>query len=251
MGLVYFGERCFDASLVAFDKDGTLFNFHASWRPRFIRAVDQLVSQFPNRTELQAELFRILGYDAAVGTFWRRWPVCNGHKRSNGLCSDNRSAQILSTRFVLVPLRAAGKARVCTDTCRDRRSISGHRAGFALFFPTRTRSACCSNYQRRQRSNRSHFGQIQTFGNGRLCWLRRRSSASQTGARPAAGGSEDARCFCGRDCGGRGFGGGSSHGPFGRHGPGSGRANGGGQQGDARPPGRRGPGFDCRNSGGR
>ncbi|MDE0079671.1 MAG: HAD family hydrolase [Caldilineaceae bacterium] len=69
MGLVHFGEHCFDARLVAFDKDGTLFDFHASWGPRFTEAVDRLLSQFPNRTEIQAELFRSLGYNAAEGTF--------------------------------------------------------------------------------------------------------------------------------------------------------------------------------------
>ena len=69
MGLVYFGEYCFDAQLVAFDKDGTLFDFHASWRPRFLEAVDRLLSQFSNRVEMQAELFHNLGYNAADGTF--------------------------------------------------------------------------------------------------------------------------------------------------------------------------------------
>lgn len=69
MSLVQFGEHCFDAGLVAFDKDGTLFSFHASWRPRFLKAVDRLLSQFPNRTEMQAALFRSLGYNAADGTF--------------------------------------------------------------------------------------------------------------------------------------------------------------------------------------
>ena len=72
MGLVYFGEYRFDAKLVAFDKDGTLFDFHASWRPVFLEAVDRLLSQFPqfsNRAEMQAELFRSLGYSAADGTF--------------------------------------------------------------------------------------------------------------------------------------------------------------------------------------
>ncbi len=69
MSLVQFGEHCFDAKLIAFDKDGTLFSFHASWRPRFLKAVDRLISQFPNRTELRTALFRSLGYNAADGTF--------------------------------------------------------------------------------------------------------------------------------------------------------------------------------------
>ncbi len=74
MGLVYFGEYCFDAKLVVFDKDGTLFDFHASWRPIFLEAVDRLLSQFSNRAEMQAELFRSLGYSAADGTFSEEGP---------------------------------------------------------------------------------------------------------------------------------------------------------------------------------
>ena len=74
MGTIYFGEHCFDASLVVFDKDGTLFDFHASWRPRFLEAVDRLLSQFSNRTEIQAELFRTLGYNAADGRFGEDGP---------------------------------------------------------------------------------------------------------------------------------------------------------------------------------
>ena len=74
MGLVYFGEQCFDASLIAFDKDGTLFDFHASWRPRFLRAADRLLSHFSNRTEMRDALFRTLGYNAADGTFGEDGP---------------------------------------------------------------------------------------------------------------------------------------------------------------------------------
>lgn len=74
MGLVCFGEHCFEASLVAFDKDGTLFSFHASWRPRFLRAVDRLLSELPNRNVLEAELFRTLGYNAADGSFGEDGP---------------------------------------------------------------------------------------------------------------------------------------------------------------------------------
>ncbi len=74
MGTIYFGEQCFDASLVVFDKDGTLFDFHASWRPRFLEAADRLLTQFSNRTEIQAELFRTLGYNAADGRFGEDGP---------------------------------------------------------------------------------------------------------------------------------------------------------------------------------
>ena len=69
MGLVYFGEHCFDASLIAFDKDGTLFDFHASWRPRFLEAAERLLSRLTNQTEMRDALFRTLGYNASDGTF--------------------------------------------------------------------------------------------------------------------------------------------------------------------------------------
>ena len=69
MGLVYFGEHCFGASLIAFDKDGTLFDFHASWRPRFLEAAERLLCRFSNRSEMQDALFRTLGYKASDGTF--------------------------------------------------------------------------------------------------------------------------------------------------------------------------------------
>ena len=74
MGLVYFGEHCFDASLVAFDKDGTLFDFHASWRPRFLGAADRLLSYFSNQSEMRDALFRTLGYNAGDGTFGEDGP---------------------------------------------------------------------------------------------------------------------------------------------------------------------------------
>ncbi|MDE0461803.1 MAG: hypothetical protein OXH93_05325, partial [Caldilineaceae bacterium] len=74
MGLVYFGEHCFDASLIAFDKDGTLFDFHDSWRPRFLEAAERLLSGFPDEIEMQDALFRTLGYDASEGTFGEDGP---------------------------------------------------------------------------------------------------------------------------------------------------------------------------------
>ncbi|MDE0198830.1 MAG: HAD family hydrolase [Caldilineaceae bacterium] len=74
MGLVYFGEHCFDTSLIAFDKDGTLFDFNASWRPRFLEAAERLLYRFSNRTEMQDALFRTLGYNASDGTFGEDGP---------------------------------------------------------------------------------------------------------------------------------------------------------------------------------
>lgn len=69
MGLVHFGEHRFDARLVTFDKDGTLFDFNASWRRTFLQAVESLLSPFSNRTEIRAALCRALGFDAVAGAF--------------------------------------------------------------------------------------------------------------------------------------------------------------------------------------
>ena len=69
MGHVQFGDHAFDAKLIAFDKDGTLFDFNASWRPVFVAAVERLVSQLPKRAEIRAALYRALGYDAASASF--------------------------------------------------------------------------------------------------------------------------------------------------------------------------------------
>ncbi|MYC96872.1 MAG: HAD family hydrolase [Caldilineaceae bacterium SB0661_bin_32] len=69
MGLVHFGEHRFDAKLVAFDKDGTLFDFNASWRRTFLQAVESLLAPLSNRTQIRAALYRALGFDAVAGTF--------------------------------------------------------------------------------------------------------------------------------------------------------------------------------------
>ncbi|MXY92784.1 MAG: HAD family hydrolase [Caldilineaceae bacterium SB0664_bin_27] len=69
MGLVRFGEHRFDAKLVSFDKDGTLFDFNASWRRPFLQAVDNLLSPFSNRARLWSPLCRALGFDTVAGTF--------------------------------------------------------------------------------------------------------------------------------------------------------------------------------------
>ena len=74
MGLVHFGEHRFDAKLVAFDKDGTLFDFNSSWRRIFLQAVESLLSQFSNRTEIRATLYRALGFDPVEGTFGEDGP---------------------------------------------------------------------------------------------------------------------------------------------------------------------------------
>ena len=74
MGLVLFGNHAFDADLIAFDKDGTLFDFSASLRPRFLAGVEELLAKLPGNSVIRAALFRTLGYDSATGTFDERGP---------------------------------------------------------------------------------------------------------------------------------------------------------------------------------
>ncbi len=82
MGLVHFGEHRFDAKLIAFDKDGTLFDFNASWRRTFLQAVECLLSPFSNRTEIRAALCRALGFDAVAGAFSEDGPFATDTSES-------------------------------------------------------------------------------------------------------------------------------------------------------------------------
>lgn len=74
MSEIFFGARRFDAELVAFDKDGTLFDFGASWRPAFLKALDSLLAPFPQPAGLRRALCRALGYDAGSGAFSEHGP---------------------------------------------------------------------------------------------------------------------------------------------------------------------------------
>ena len=85
MGLVLFGDHAFDADLIAFDKDGTLFDFSASLRPRFLAAVEQLIANLPGQSVIRAALYRTLGYDSASGAFDARGPFCHGDRRGDRL----------------------------------------------------------------------------------------------------------------------------------------------------------------------
>jgi phosphoglycolate phosphatase len=63
---VRFGPQLFDTSLVVFDKDGTLIDFDAMWG-RLARVwVERLAGEI-DAPELDRELYRSLGYDAAAG----------------------------------------------------------------------------------------------------------------------------------------------------------------------------------------
>lgn len=74
MGLVQFGCHTFDADLIAFDKDGTLFDFGASLRAPFLAGVERLVAVFAGQSKVRAELYRTLGYNSATGMFDARGP---------------------------------------------------------------------------------------------------------------------------------------------------------------------------------
>ena len=74
MGFVYFGDHHFDARLIAFDKDGTLFDFNASWRPRFLEAVDRLLAKISHSDVLRTALCGTLGYNIATGDFDEHGP---------------------------------------------------------------------------------------------------------------------------------------------------------------------------------
>ena len=62
MALLQFGESKFDASMVAFDKDGTLVDFEFMWGRLAVIWVEHLTAQAGDRN-LQSDLYRSLGYD--------------------------------------------------------------------------------------------------------------------------------------------------------------------------------------------
>lgn len=66
MAKVQFGSLLFDASLVVFDKDGTLVDFEAMWGRLAKVWVERLVAGGDDPS-LAGELYRSLGYDAAAG----------------------------------------------------------------------------------------------------------------------------------------------------------------------------------------
>ena len=66
MALLQFGDLSFDASLVAFDKDGTLIDFDALWGRPDDTWVQRLTPGVGDEA-LRHELFRSLGYDVLSG----------------------------------------------------------------------------------------------------------------------------------------------------------------------------------------
>ena len=66
MTKVIVNGRSFTPQLIAFDKDGTLVNFHHLWGQKTERWVAAMVAQVSGDEKLKADLFRTLGYDAAA-----------------------------------------------------------------------------------------------------------------------------------------------------------------------------------------
>jgi len=75
----------FDADLVAFDKDATLIDFHTLWAGKMRAGVQTLVSAVcavwgcsprgERALYLQSALYRSLGFDEGMGTFYPEGPV--------------------------------------------------------------------------------------------------------------------------------------------------------------------------------
>jgi HAD superfamily hydrolase (TIGR01509 family) len=63
MALLQFGDQPFDASLVAFDKDGTLIDVECMWGRLAVAWVEHLTAQTGEK-ELRGELYLSLGYDS-------------------------------------------------------------------------------------------------------------------------------------------------------------------------------------------
>jgi HAD superfamily hydrolase (TIGR01509 family) len=62
VALVEFGDRSFDAGLVAFDKDGTLLDFGYMWGRLAVAWVEHLVAESAG-PELRRDLYRSIGYE--------------------------------------------------------------------------------------------------------------------------------------------------------------------------------------------
>lgn len=94
MAPVTFGDQPFQAELIVFDKDGTLFDFDRSWRPRFMTAVERLLSKIANRGEVRPFLYAALGFDPCAGLFEESGLFAT----STGDAVARAAAQVLSRR---------------------------------------------------------------------------------------------------------------------------------------------------------
>lgn len=78
---VHFGDQTFDASLVVFDKDGTLIDFAHAWGAKTIEWVERLAdaaaetSAAERLPALRSALYAAWGYDPASGRFAAHAPM--------------------------------------------------------------------------------------------------------------------------------------------------------------------------------
>ena len=63
MPLIKISNRQFDIDVIAFDKDGTLIDFHTMWGTRAAAAVDAVLARLGNDNQLESALYHALGYD--------------------------------------------------------------------------------------------------------------------------------------------------------------------------------------------
>ena len=68
MPLVKVGNRQFDVDVIAFDKDGTLIDFHIMWGQRAVAAVNAVLERLGYDNQLENTLYQSLGYDRNSGT---------------------------------------------------------------------------------------------------------------------------------------------------------------------------------------
>ena len=74
MTSIFFGSTTFDASLVIFDKDGTLIHFDPIWQNIYLAAVNAVTAQVENPALVAAELHATLGYDPLHNRFSTHGP---------------------------------------------------------------------------------------------------------------------------------------------------------------------------------
>lgn len=68
MPLIKISNRQFDIDVIAFDKDGTLIDFHTMWGQRAFAAVNAVLERLGYDNQLENALYQALGYDRDSGT---------------------------------------------------------------------------------------------------------------------------------------------------------------------------------------